>query len=170
MKDFTKKSPARAKWAIAEALKMCGGHYRKKLRAYIEGGGENWKPLSEVARRVKMDSGNTHMTPLYGLAQFVRFTYGVRKGAHRVTLGFIGKIAKVARSAQYGGRRRVSDSRRKFLHGKGIHLKPTTKFLNIPRRLIIEPFWKKHSHGMAKYIEEKFFDKFFSKAKSGLKL
>ena len=46
--DFTRKSPVRARWATAEALKMTGGHYRKELRAFIEKGGRGWRPLHPV--------------------------------------------------------------------------------------------------------------------------
>lgn len=168
--DFAKKSPARTRWASGESLKMCGGHYRKKLRAYIEGGGENWAPLSETSKRIKRDSGNSHTSPLYGLAQFVRFIYRKHKGAQSVHVGFMGKIARIARLAQYGGKRRVTDSRRRFLHKKGIHLKKTTKFINVPRRLIVVPFLKKYGNGMPAYMEKKFFLKFFSKEKPGLKI
>ncbi len=170
IKDFTKKSPARARWATSEALKMCGGHYRKKMREYIEKGGENWQPISEAGLRIKRIHGDPHKTPLYGLAQFVRFFYSTHGDKQRVHLGLMGKIARVARLAQYGGKRRVTDSRRKFLHRLGIHLRPTTKFVNVPRRLIIKPFHEKYSRSMMKYIEKKFFDKFLSKEKPGLKL
>ncbi len=169
--DFVKKSPKRAKWASSEALKMAGGHYRGKLRKFIENGGENWQALSPVTRKIKQKQGIKHLTPLYGLGQFVRFRYGTRKGVQRVTLGFLtAKIARVARVVQYGRKRKVTPSLRKFYHAMGIHLKKSTKYINVPARPIMIPFWSKHKKAVGTYIEKRFFEKFFSKEKSRIKI
>lgn len=169
--DFVKKSPVRARWASSEALKMCGGHYRGKLRKYIEQGGENWKPLSPTTKRIKQLHGIKHLTPLYGLGRFVRFRYGVRKGIQRVTLGFLtAGIAKIARIVQYGRRMKVTESLRRFYHRTGLHLRKDTKYIIVPARPIMEPFWKKHERDVQNYIEKRFFEKFFSKQKSRLKI
>jgi hypothetical protein len=169
--DFAKKSPKRARWASAEALKMCGGHYRKKLRAYIEQGGENWPPLSPTTIKIKERQGLRHLTPLYGLGKYSRFRYGVRKGIQRVTLGFLTpKIARIIRICEVGRRRKVTPALRKFYHVMGVHLKKSTKYINIPARPIIKPFWKKHEKGVQIYIEKRFFEKFFSKEKSRIKI
>ncbi|MCK5601375.1 hypothetical protein KAR91_05895 [Candidatus Pacearchaeota archaeon] len=161
--EFTRRSPARAKWASSEALKMAGGHYRGKLRKYIEEGGENWQPLSETTRKIKRLQGQVHMTPLYGLGQFIRFRYGVRAGVQRVTIGFLNAgVTRIARLVQYGGRKRVSDARRRFYHRMGIHLRATTKYITVPARPILVPFWRRHERGVQTYIERRFFEKFFS--------
>ena len=63
--DFAEKSPARSRWAMSEALKMTGGHGRKKLRKFIEDGGENWPRSHPLLATAK--------TPLYNLGALVRF-------------------------------------------------------------------------------------------------
>ena len=37
---FLEQAPQRGKWALAEALKMTGGHLRGKIRTHIARGGE----------------------------------------------------------------------------------------------------------------------------------
>jgi hypothetical protein len=154
--DFCKKSPKRAQWAMSEALKMAGGHYRKKMRAFIEGGGENWKALHPVTKKGK--------SPLFNLGKMVGFKYGKSKGAQRVQIGFFGKRpAKLARELGYGKKLKITEGIRGFFARRGVFLKKTTKYITLPARAIIEPFWRKITSTAPAYIEKRFFEKFFSK-------
>ncbi len=170
--DFCKKSPKRAQWAMSEALKMAGGHYRKKMRAFIEGGGENWAPLAHITKGLKSNpsSLNVNKTPLYGMGRFVRFKYGKRKGTPRVQIGFFNSffkgIQRLARLVQYGQKRRVTPALRRFFAWRGIFLRKTTKVITVPPRPIMDPFWRKYSKEMLIYVEKKFFEKFFSRQRS----
>lgn len=162
--SFTKKSPERAKWAMREALKMCGGHFRKKMRAFIETGGPgDWPPLNPVTK--KLNPNVTHRTPLFGLGRFVRFKYGKSKGTPRVWIGFHKGVAKIARAVQVNKRTRITPEKREYFAKNKIFLKKTTKFIHSPARPIIEPFWKKEKGHIPGYIEGRFFEKFFSKQK-----
>ena len=160
--DFAKKSPARAKWAMSEALKMAGGHYRKDMRIFIESGGENWSPLHPVSKKGR--------SPLFNLGKMVSFKYGKSKGVQRVRIGFLGKAAKLARRVGYGKRFRVTDEIREYFIRRGFHLKKSTKMLTLPARSIIDPFWRKVANKIPKYVEDKFFAKFFSKERSKLRI
>ena len=155
--DFVKKSPARSRWALSEALKMTGGHFRKKLRKFIEGGGENWPAGHPLLARGR--------TPLYGMGALVRFKYGKYKGNQRVQVGFFGKLARIARNVGYGRRIRVTEGLREYFIRRKVYLKKTTKFINVPPRPIFEPFLRRHERNMLTYMEGKFFDKFFSNEK-----
>ena len=160
---FAEKSPKQAEWAMKEALKMCGGHFRKKMRAFIETGGPgNWAPLSKVTTKLKDDAPRT---PLFGLGRFVRFRYGKSKGVPRVWIGFQKGVARIAREMQAGKKKRITPELRKYLASKGIYLRKGTKFINIPARPIIEPFWQREKGNIGNYVEKRFFEKFFSKTK-----
>jgi len=158
--DFAKKSPARSRWAMSEALKMTGGHFRKKLRAFIESGGENWPPGHPLLSKGR--------TPLYNLGKFARFKYGKFKGDQRVQIGFLGDIAKIIRKVSYGRKIQVTEGLRKYFIRRKVFLKKTTKILTVPARLIFEPFLRKEERNMLAYMEKKFFEKFFSKEKSNI--
>lgn len=159
--DFVEKSPARSRWALSEALKMSGGHFRKKLRAFIESGGENWPPGHPLLSRGR--------TPLYNLGALARFKYGKYKGNQRVQVGFFEKaIAKIVRNVGYGRRVRVTEGLREYFIRRKVYLKKTTKTLNVPARPIFEPFLRKEEGNMLAYTEKKFFEKFFSDEKSKL--
>jgi len=155
--DFVKKSPARSRWAMSEALKMTGGHFRKKLRAFIESGGENWPPGHPLLSKGR--------TPLYNLGKFARFKYGRYKGDQRVQIGFFGDIAKIIRKVGYGKKVRVTGGLKEYFIRRKVFLKKTTKILTVPARLIFEPFLRKEERNMLAYIEKNFFEKFFSREK-----
>ena len=157
--DFAKKSPARSRWALSEALKMTGGHFRKKLRAFIEGGGENWTPGHPLLSRGR--------TPLFNMGALVRFKYGKYQGNQRVQVGFFEKqVAKIARNVGYGRRVRVTEGLREYFIRRKVFLKKTTTTLNVPARPIFEPFLRREERNMLTYMEGKFFDKFFSNERS----
>lgn len=161
--DFAKKSPARAEWAQSEALKMAGGHFRKKLRAWIEMGGENWPPMRESTKKLR---GDNITRPLFGLGRFVRFKYSRRQGRQRVWIGFMNKrVAAIVRAVQVKRRKRITPEMRRLWAHKGIYLRKSTKMVDIPARPIIEPFWRRHHREVEGYIEIRFFEKFFSKQK-----
>ena len=158
--DFVKKSPARSRWAMSEALKMTGGHFRKKLRAFIESGGENWPPGHPLLSRGR--------TPLFNMGALVRFKYGKFQGNQRVQVGFFGDIAKIIKKVSYGRKIRVTEGLRKYFIRRNVFLKKTTQTLTVPVRLIFEPFLRREERNMLAYMEKKFFEKFFSKEKSNI--
>ena len=167
--DFARKSPARAEWAMREALKMCGGHFRKKMRAFIETGGPgDWPPLNPVTRRLR--HGVVQRTPLFGLGRFVRFRYGKSKGIPRVWIGFHGGVSKIVRAVQVAKKTRVTPQIREYFARRKIYLRKSTKFINTPARPIIEPFWSREEKNIAGYVEKRFFEKFFGEEKPKLGL
>lgn len=157
--DFVEKSPARSRWAMSEALKMTGGHFRKKLRKFIESGGENWPAGHPLLSRGR--------TPLYGMGALVRFKYGKFKGNQRVQVGFFERqVAKIARNVGYGRRVRVTEGLREYFIRRKVYLKKTTKTLTVPARPIFDPFLRREERNMLAYMEKRFFEKFFGKEKS----
>lgn len=59
---------------------------------------------------------------------------------------------------------------RKKAAAMGRPIKKSTKFLKIPARPMIGPFWKQIKHEIPKYVEKRFFQKFFSKEEPRLKI
>ncbi|MBN2568130.1 MAG: hypothetical protein JXB42_01735 [Deltaproteobacteria bacterium] len=168
--DFAKKSPQRARWATAESLKMGGGHTRKKMREWIEKGGENWPPLSHPTKKLAEAQHRSERTPLFGLGRFVRFKYSNRGGNQQVRIGFMNTVVtRIAKTVQYGKRIRVTPSLREHFARRKIFLRKSTTYLNVPPRPIIEPFWRREERETLNYIEKKFFEKFFSKQKPNLR-
>jgi hypothetical protein len=168
--NFAKSSPARSKWAASEALKKTGGHMRKKLRSYIETGGDgSWQPQSELTRMIQRVTGKGSPLTMHGLGKMISFKYGRSKGAQVVRIGFLSRsVARIARQLQYGFRLKITRERLAFLHRVGAHTQKKT--LKVPGRPIIEPFYRKYQKYMARYFEKNFFDKFFSKEKPGIKI
>jgi len=170
IKEFFKKSPARAEWSMKEALSMAGGHYRKILREYIEKGGEGWPPLKPITQAGKV-TGRKHLiktggkTPLYGMGKAVRFKVGKVKGVVSASVGFLAKgLPKIARVHETGKRIRVTPELRGRFAAFGFPLRSTTKWLQIPKRPMIEWLWERHiSKDSGNYIEKRFFEQFFSK-------
>lgn len=158
--DFCKKSPARSRWAMSEALKKTGGHCRKEMKAAIESNEENWPPLHPISERGR--------TPLYNLGKMISFKYGTTKGIQRLRVGFLGKRAKLARELGYGKRIKVTEAVRKYFHRRGYHLQKKTKTLQLPARPIIDPYLRKNERSILRYTEKQFFAKFFSKERPTL--
>jgi hypothetical protein len=197
--DFVRKSPVRARWANAEALKMTGGHYRKEIRSFIERGGRGWKWLHPVTRRKGRKKG-----PLYLLGRMVRFKYGTYRGTQRVQIGFFptrtlkkreriktGRRYSVrgahkerarmqrnlgmtdqalARLHEYGKRRRVTPRMRRRMAAVGLPLRKKTRMLETPARPMIGPVFEKRKREIPRYYEQRFFQKFFSGEKPLLKI
>ena len=171
--EFFKKSPKRAEWAMKEALSMAGGHFRNKLRAYIESGGQGWPGLHPATRAGKGYKGGT---PLHGMGRFVRFQVGKVKGVMTASIGWVkGKggqalsaktlkgIRKVGRISETGKRIKITSGLRYVFIRRGFPLRPETKQLQIPKRPMIEWLWNIIKREAGPYIEKRFFEKFFSK-------
>lgn len=171
--EFFKTSPRRADWAMKEALSMAGGHFRNKLRDYIEAGGQGWPKLHPATRKAR---GRRGSTPLYGMGRFVRFQVGKVKGITTATIGWVkGKgrqalspktlkgIKKVGRISETGKRVKVTPGLRYVFIRRGFPLRPETKWLQVPARPMIEWLWKKIQREAGPYVEKRFFEKFFSK-------
>jgi len=166
IQSFMKSSPKRAEWAMSEALKMAGGHIRKDLKAYIESGLSEMKPLHPVT--VAGKRGKT--TPLYNLAKAISFKYGRSKGAQRVRIGWISKgLPVIVRRALYGRRQRVTEKIRSMFHHRGYHLRKSTKMLTTPERPALTTFWSRKEKEIPAYVEKRFSEKFFSAAKTKLR-
>jgi len=171
IKRFVKTSPQRADWALREAFSMAGGHYRKELRADIEqgriGGPKELHPLTEGKRKKPR-------SPLYSLGKMVRFKVSrIKKTRFRLWFGFLGGGARyfrqqltalqVAKMHEYGKRIRITPAMRRKAAAMGSPIKKSTRYLEIPARPMIGPFWRKVKAGLAGYIEKRFFQKFLSK-------
>jgi len=196
VKRFMQQSPARAKWANTEALKMTGGHIRKKARKYIESGGQGWPPLSPLTKHRR--------SPLYFMGRLIRWRYGTAKGIPKVAIGFFptakrrkreriatGSVYKISttktkraafksyfgmtydafmKMVEYGKRIRVTPAMRKRFAAVGTPLRASTKVLNIPARPILGPIYRKEQNLIPKYYETKFFQKFFSKENPAIRI
>jgi hypothetical protein len=197
IQKFLRRSPRRARWANAEALKMTGGHLRKSIRAFIEAGGKGWPPLSPLTA-----AGKKHQSPLYFLGRLVRFKYGVSRGRQRVRIGFFptrtltkrqrlktGRRYAVAstqarraqfqrsfnmthqalaRLHEFGRRRRVTARMRGYFAYTGRPLKKITKVLTIPARPMIGPVFRAQRREIPRYYAARFFQKFFGNQKPRL--
>jgi hypothetical protein len=181
IKELAERWPKRAKWAMREAVAMAGGHYRKRIRAFIEGGGRGWKPLNPITGRIK--SGRK--TPLYNLGKLVRFK--VPGGAQpRTQIGFFpqskrgnaawnkkergrfkdffgGTAAALARKHEFGKTYPVTPAKRRLMAALGAPLKPTTKHVTVPARPMIGPVWREESPGMRDYVGNAFWKKMTSR-------
>lgn len=93
--EIAERWPKRAKWATQEAIQMSGGHYREKLRKFIESGGSGWRPLSVPNLNGK--------GPLFGLGKLVRFRFTGGQSP-RARIGFSTETKK-----EYLGRLRNAD-------------------------------------------------------------
>ena len=80
--------------------------------------GVPWKPVQREGK-ILSDTGELKKS-----VQYKADPYGV----------VIGSKLKYARIHQYGGKITVSPKMRKALHYKGMHLRKTTQFINIPAR------------------------------------
>jgi len=178
--DFFKTSPKRAEWAMKEALSMAGGHFRNKLRDYIEAGGQGWPPLHPATKAARGRKGST---PLHGMGRFVRFQVGKVKGAMTASIGWVkGKggqalsaktlkgITKVGRISETGKRVRVTSGLRYVFIRRGFPLRLETKWLQVPARPMIEWLWNKVQREGGPYVEKRFFEKFLSKENPKLKV
>jgi len=164
--DFFRTSPKRAEWAMSEALKMAGGHIRKDLKIYIESGLSEMTPLHPVTVAGKKGKAS----PLYNLAKAISFKYGRRKGVQQVRIGWIKKgLPVIVRRALYGRRQRVTEKIRSMFHYRGYHLRKATKMLTTPARPALDVFWKKKKAEIPRYVEKRFFQKFFSKGRARLR-
>jgi len=89
--------------AAKDALAQTGGHVRKLVRRHIESGGSGWRGLSAMTRAMRAKV----LSPLYNLAQLVRFKIGTTAGKLRVTIGFFPtrKLGKKERAGFFDGLR-----------------------------------------------------------------
>lgn len=185
IKRFIKTSPKRAEWSLKEALAMAGGHYRGVLKSNVMhgrfGGPAKIHPLTAAGQ-------NRHRSPLYNMAKYGLISFRVSSskaiGGLRLWIGFLSQknrrinvgggkkvtIPALAKIHEQGKRIRVTPQMRKMAAAKGLPLKKSTKFLQIPARPVIAPFWQKIKGQIPKYIERRFFQKFFSKENSRLKI
>ncbi len=187
--DFLKKSPARANWALKEAFGKTGGHYRKWLQGFIQGGGQGWRPLGPA-------SGGPEKSPLYALGALTRFKVAkIQKTFYRLSIGFFharktsGTRAAtfrkfkarfkasfnmtpmaLAKKQEYGYTKQVTDEKRAEMASRGYPLRADTKKLTTPARPMIGLFWKKKRKEIPRFVEKAFFDLFFSKKNQRLKI
>jgi len=175
-----KTSPARATWASREAFLMAGGHFRKKLKADIEGGkisGPKSKHPVTVAEGPKRGGG-----PVSFLGRFVRFTVGKSKGLLILKLGFLpGKIRfkagdqritipAVAKIHEFGKRFKVTAKMKRFLASIGYPIKRATRYFTVPARPMIEPFYNREKSNIPGYVEKRFFEKFFGNQRPDIRI
>lgn len=174
LKRHLKQSPARANWANREAFKMSGGHFKKKLRSDIEqgktGGPQGLHPLKK----------GSQLTPLHRLGRMVRFTVGKYKGNIRLLIGFLpGKkkfrfgdktitIPALAAIHEGGKRFKITTAMRRFFAAAGRPLRRSTKYLTIPARPMVEPFYNRERQNIPAYIKKRFYEKFFGKQRPDL--
>lgn len=184
-------SPEKARKAMSEALKMTGGHLRKKLRSYIESGGENWPALRPMTIELKRKGGATGKaatSPLYNLAKFARYKYsGGFIASQKVQIGFFDtkKLSSRARAVtgrkyrvtlkesigmtpqslaamhEKGKRRLVTEEMRRGKAAMGYPIRRTTKYITIPARPMISRIWAKEARSLPAYLAKRFYEKFF---------
>ena len=86
--------------AAKDALAQTGGHVRGLVRRYIESGGAGWRGLSSMTLAMR----SRVLSPLFNLAQLVRFKVNTSSGKLRVQIGFFptAKKKKAERAATGG--------------------------------------------------------------------
>jgi len=178
IKKFIEKSPLQADWAMKEASSMAGGHYRNWLRAWIESGGRGtWKkliknkhsPLLFMSRLVHFRSSRTSQKKFkIQIGFFWKKARGTSKTAYakrkeRFRRSYNMTPAQLARIHEYGRSQKVSDPMRGKMAALGMPLEKKTKRLKTPQRKMVEALWRQKKKEIPKYLEKRFFQKFFSK-------
>jgi len=164
--DFTRKSPRRAEWAMAEALKAAGGHLRKEIIEQIDAAA-GWPGLSpETLERKRKYGGRgarARGKPLQIFKRLVRFRYSKSRKykTQRVRVGIFN--IKGWFKKYYG----VGAAVIARLHEIG---RTSPKYGKRPARPMIEPVWQRERQNITRYVEKKFFRVFFSKRRPGLKM
>lgn len=143
--DFMRKSPNRARWANAEALKITGGHIRKRLRAYIERGGRGWPPIV----REMAPLGRRTNSPLHFMGRMIRFRYGTRQGVQRVQIGFF-----PTRKINFRTRYRLSRANKKQTYSMR-DVKSQRQAFRRSFRMTHESFARFHEYGKRRRVTEK---------------
>lgn len=163
---FFKGSPKRAKWAMKESLSKAGGHFGTSERA--GNSLKTWIKNQEAGlaklHPVTLKGRKGGKSPLYNIAKWVSFKYGMIKGLQTVRIGFLGKgQPAIIRKLFYGKRFRATPKIRALFHHRGVHLRKKTKMLEVPARQALDAFWRSKARLTHKYIEDNFFLKFFQK-------
>lgn len=164
--------PNRTKWAVKEALSMLGGHLRKQIQTHVETGGSGWAPLSPMTlRQRKKEGGPT--SPLYNLGKFARFK--VQGGqSMRMRVGFLSGyrfsryIKGIAKRMESGKTMRVTPKVQRHLAGLGIPTRKSTKSLKVPARSMVGFIFRREQGNIGRYLQEKFWEKFYSAKGQGI--
>lgn len=161
IQKFFKESPKKAEWAMKEALSMVGGHLRKELKTYVETQTEGMAALHPVTLKGRT-GGNA---PLHNIGKWISFKYSRRGLSQQVQIGWIGSQGKtsIIKKLFYGKRFRATDKIRAVFHRRGVHLRKSTKMLEVPRRPALDAFWAKKSREIPAYVKKRFLEKFDTK-------
>lgn len=92
LQRFLKESPRRANWALSEAIKAAGGHWRKVIIEFIKRGGNGmWPPLRPMTKKLKLDAGYDALEaskPLQFLKRIISFKFSrPKKTGPQVKIG-----------------------------------------------------------------------------------
>jgi hypothetical protein len=91
LQKFLRESPKRANWALSEAIKSAGGHWRKEFIKFIESAGSGlWAPLRPMTKAIKEAGGfegKEATSPLYFLRKMISFKFTSPKGKPQVDIG-----------------------------------------------------------------------------------
>ena len=181
IQQFIKNSPERAGWALKESFGKAGGHYRKRLKDAMTRGDFALTALSGMTTRGRTES----RPPLAMLNRLIFFKVRkIKRTFQELSLGYMagakglsGKIfwgkftiTQMAKMHEYGQRRRVTEKMRDQFARMGYPLKETTKLVTIPPRPVIQLFWQRYKTEIPKYIEDAFFEIFFSSRNPRLKI
>ncbi len=171
--------------ARKSALGSTGWWIQQELRNHIEYGGTGWAKLHPITLKFRKFRG-APATPLFYLGRFARYLIDQEGTTIEIGLGKSKRgepgqtddpwLMAALRRAEYGSRIKVTKkvrlvwlstkikgtkwkkmSRSGAVTGGYFVLRPETEFLNIPKRPVIDPVFRKINPAVLSYFQQKFF-------------
>lgn len=171
--------------ARKSALGSTGYWIQQELRNHIEYGGEGWAKLHPITLKFRKFRG-APASPLFYMGRFARYLIDSEGTTIEIGLGKSRKgepgqvddpwLMAALKRAEHGGRTKVTKkvrllwvstkikgqkwkkmSRSGAVTGGYFVLRPDTEYLNIPKRPVIEPVFKKVRPKVLPYFEDKFW-------------
>lgn len=171
--------------ARRSALGATGYWIQQELRNHIEYGGTGWAKLHPITLKFRKFRG-APASPLFYLGRFVRYLIDQDANTLEIGLGKSRKgqpgqvddpwLMAALRRAEYGGKTKVTKAVRLLwvstkikgqkwtklgrsgaVTGGYFVLRPDTEFLNIPKRPVIDPVFRKVKSKVLPYFEDKFW-------------
>lgn len=170
--------------ARKSALSSTGYWIQQELRNHIEYGGANWPKLHPITYKFRKFRGGP--SPLFYLGRFSRYLIDTEGTTIEIGLGKSRKgepgqvddpwLMAALKRAEHGGRTKVTKAVRLLwvstkikgqrwkktnrsgaVTGGYFVLRPETEYLNIPKRPIIGPVFRKIQSGVMSHFEQKFW-------------
>lgn len=178
--------PQFAKRAEASALKSAGHKLYGSMRRFIESGGEGWPAIGPFTRATRKSEGG----PLHFLGRFIRYRFSRRGGTAQLVMGVLStpaarraKLREAAaarglktevltplvmfRKAEEGRTYRVTRRMRRAMAALGMPIREETKKLEVPKRPIFEPVWRREKERIPSFLLERYMNAMYRYATEG---